>query len=276
MVTVLVPPPFSVTVPLLSVLFTVVVAKVETPVTPKVVPTVTLVEKAPEVAPEIAPAFVIPPALLLSPPDTDAPPAVTVKPPASTVTAPVAVVTFNCFAEVPKARLPVEVPPMVMVPAPLASTVRFSSVPEETTDTAKPAAAAADLTFKPVTDEAVEASTCRAGLSEPPAPTVNALALVEVTVKALDTPVMAGLNVPVTVRLPVTVVVANPVVPVEVRVVKAPVDGVVPPTGVEFIPGVTASPSAVENLATYTPDAATPNSVELDLYKPILVCPVNV
>jgi hypothetical protein len=63
--------------------------------------------------------------------------------------------------------LPVPVPFKVMVPAPLASTVRFSSVPDEIAETATPAAAAAPLTCNPVTTEAVEASIFKTGLLPP-------------------------------------------------------------------------------------------------------------
>src|SRR5438067_10460122 len=79
---------------------------------------------------------------------------------------------------------PVEVPAMVTVPEPLASIVRFSLLPLETTETARPAAAAALLTFRPVAALAVEASTCKLGLVVPAAPTARALALVDVPVIA--------------------------------------------------------------------------------------------
>lgn len=75
---------------------------------------------------------------------------------------------------------PVDVPAKVIVPEPAASMVRFSFVPEVMTDKAKPAAAAADLIFKPVAAEAVEASTLSVGLVAPAGPTTRALALVEV------------------------------------------------------------------------------------------------
>ena len=56
---------------------------------------------------------------------------------------------------------PVETPPMETVPAPLALIVKFSSVPVEMVDKAKPPAAAAEVIFKPVTAEAVAVSTCK-------------------------------------------------------------------------------------------------------------------
>ena len=57
---------------------------------------------------------------------------------------------------------PVEMPAMETVPAPLALIVKFSSVPVEMVDKAKPPAAAAEVIFRPVTAEAVAVSTCKA------------------------------------------------------------------------------------------------------------------
>lgn len=57
---------------------------------------------------------------------------------------------------------PVEVLPIETVPVPLASIVKFSLVPVEITDKAKPEAAAAEVIFKPVTAEVALVSTCKA------------------------------------------------------------------------------------------------------------------
>lgn len=79
---------------------------------------------------------------------------------------------------------PVEVAPKVIVPEPAASMVKFSFVPEVMTDRATPAAAAADLILRPVAEEAVEASTRKAGLVAPLRPTARAVAEAEVIVWA--------------------------------------------------------------------------------------------
>ena len=56
----------------------------------------------------------------------------------------------------PEITAPVAVPLSVIVPVPLASVVKFSLVPDETTDKAAPPVSAALLTLMPVTAEAVE------------------------------------------------------------------------------------------------------------------------
>ena len=69
---------------------------------------------------------------------------------------------------------PVDTLPIPIVPVPLALSVRASLEPELLTDRATPPAAAADLTFSPVADEAVDASTLKAGLVAPFNPTARA------------------------------------------------------------------------------------------------------
>ena len=78
---------------------------------------------------------------------------------------------------------PVDTPPMVIVPEPLAFSVRFSFVPDEIADRATPPPAAADLMLKPVAAEVVEASTLNDGFVVPAGPTARAFADVEVIVK---------------------------------------------------------------------------------------------
>jgi hypothetical protein len=77
---------------------------------------------------------------------------------------------------------PVAVGERVNVPVPFGSIVRASFNPEEVTEKATPAPAAADFTLRPVAEETVEASMVRAGLVPPFAPTTNAVALFEVRV----------------------------------------------------------------------------------------------
>ena len=128
----------------------------------------------------------------------------------------------------PMRMLPVELLPMLITPAPLASMDRASSVPEEVTERATPAAAAADLILRPVAEEAVEASMVRAGLVVPLAPTARALAEAEVTVKAAvpmvpvvvkerllarSTPAMVPSRILAEVTAPVAMVVAKDPVP---------------------------------------------------------------
>src|ERR1700743_1922355 len=79
---------------------------------------------------------------------------------------------------------PVEFCPMLIVPVPSASIERFSLEPDETTERATPAAAAAPLTFRPVATEAVLASTTRTGVVAPLAPPASAEAEADVTVCA--------------------------------------------------------------------------------------------
>lgn len=78
--------------------------------------------------------------------------------------APVALVTVQPVAPLPPASrtLPVEVAPIETVPAPLASRVKASSVPEERADRAMPPPEAAAVIFRPVTELAVLVSTWRA------------------------------------------------------------------------------------------------------------------
>ena len=80
-------------------------------------------------------------------------------------------------------ELPVDVPPILIVPEPLASMVRFSFVdPFDTTETARPPPETADFTLSPVMDDAVDASTLNAGPVVPLGPTARALADAEVIV----------------------------------------------------------------------------------------------
>ena len=79
---------------------------------------------------------------------------------------------------------PVETLPSVIVPDPLAFSVRFSFVPLDSTETARPPAAAADFTLRPVALLAVEASTLNAGLVAPASPTASAFADADVMVCA--------------------------------------------------------------------------------------------
>jgi len=84
--------------------------------------------------------------------------------PAVQVKAPVELVTVQPLAPLPPAKRtsPVEDAPILIVPAFLASIVKFSSVPEDMVVKASPPPAAAAVTFKPVALEAVLVSTCRA------------------------------------------------------------------------------------------------------------------
>ena len=79
---------------------------------------------------------------------------------------------------------PVEVPPRVIAPEPLASSViaSFACPAEEVAVKAIPPPAAADLMFNPVTEVPVEASMLRAGVVAPFCPTARALAEEEVMV----------------------------------------------------------------------------------------------
>jgi hypothetical protein len=74
--------------------------------------------------------------------------------------------------------------PIPIVPVPLALSVRASLEPELVTDRATPPAAAADFTFSPVADKAVDASTLKAGLVAPLSPTARAFAEAEVMATA--------------------------------------------------------------------------------------------
>ena len=80
------------------------------------------------------------------------------------VRSPLELVTVQPLTPEPPASKisPVEMPPILTWPAPLASRVKNSSVPVEIVDKAKPPAAAAEVIFKPVTAEAVAVSTCKA------------------------------------------------------------------------------------------------------------------
>src|SRR5438105_2775104 len=85
---------------------------------------------------------------------------------------------------------PVAVPCSVRVPDVAASRVRFSAALPPTSDSARPAPAAADLTFKPVTQVAVEESICKVGLVDPWRPTAKELALELVTIRVPATVVL--------------------------------------------------------------------------------------
>lgn len=79
-----------------------------------------------------------------------------------------------------KVIAPVDVPPRVIVPVPLASIVRFSAEPVEITLRATPPPAAALLMLMPVAAEAVEASTLNDGFVVPEGPTASAFAPADV------------------------------------------------------------------------------------------------
>ena len=106
----------------------------------------------------------------------------------SQVSAPAVVMVQPVEPEPPaKSTEPVEVAPILTVPDPLASKVRFSLRPLDKTEMATPPVAAADLMLIPVAEEAVEASILKAGLVVPLAPTAKALAEVEVSVVVPET-----------------------------------------------------------------------------------------
>jgi hypothetical protein len=92
----------------------------------------------------------------------------------------------------PRTILPVPVAFKLMVPEPLASIVRLSFVPDDTTAIAIPPAAAAPVREIPVATDDVLALTLSTGFVAPFAPTVSAEAEVEVTVVA---PVMEQVSV---------------------------------------------------------------------------------
>ncbi len=109
-----------------------------------------------------------------------------------------------------KMTIPVDTLPRVIVPAPLASIFKFSSVPEERTEIATPPAAAPLLIFIPVLDVPVLASMLKAGFVAPFWPTVKAVAEDEVIGVVIGTtpPIVdpAGrITIPVAVPLIVTV-----------------------------------------------------------------------
>lgn len=143
---------------------------------------------------------------------------------------------------------PVDVPPRVIVPAPLASIVRLSSVPELVTDTARPPAAAALFTFRPVAAEDVEASTVNEGFVDPEGPATIAVALDDVIVCAVDARV----------ELQVTALV-KVIAPVEVPpsvMVPAPLASMVRFSSVPLEITATASPPAAAADVTESPVAA--------------------
>ena len=72
---------------------------------------------------------------------------------------------------------PVETVPIPIVPATLASIVKFSLVPEDRTLIASPLPAAAPLIFNPVATLVAEVSTLNVGFVVPFGPTVKALVL---------------------------------------------------------------------------------------------------
>jgi len=103
---------------------------------------------------------------------------------------------------------PVEVPPKVIGPVPLASIVKvsFALAPLDINDNARPPAFAPALIFKPVTGVAVLASTFNAGPVVPFAPTARAFADVDVIVCAALVIVLLRAVVPVTARAFVPIV----------------------------------------------------------------------
>jgi hypothetical protein len=159
------------------------------------------------------------------------------------------------FKSLPTVTAPVEVVPIDTVPAPLASIVKFSSVPEETAEIATPPAAAADLTLTHVADVAVDASTTNAGLVAPFNPAESAAALAEVIV-----------DVPVTVSLPViaTVPVAN-LIPVRAAIsiypALAELNDVAASLNNNFLVVPTNTSAATVALIVRESEAASPNVV---------------
>src|SRR6185369_7529393 len=109
--------------------------------------------------PEIAPALMLMPLIV---------PVVLAVMVEATVRAPAEVILLE---DEKNSMSPVDPEARVIFPAPLAAMVKASSVPDDVTAKATPAAAALDVIFKPVAEEPVEASTVRAGLVVPLAPT---------------------------------------------------------------------------------------------------------
>jgi hypothetical protein len=101
--------------------------------------------------------------------------------------------------------LPVDTLPSVIVPVPLALIVRFSLLPLEIVEIAAPPPAAADFMLTPVAEDAVEASTLNAGLVEPFAPAVRAVADVDVIVSppVVIAPLIAAVPVAASALVPI-------------------------------------------------------------------------
>ena len=112
---------------------------------------------------------------------------------------------------------PVETEPIPIVPEPKALIVRLVFPLVSVTTNATVPFSAAPVTLKPAVCEPVEESTENAGVVAPRRPTAREEAPADVTVKALDTAVIAGLNVPLTVRSPGKVVVI-PDLPIVIEV----------------------------------------------------------
>ena len=91
--------------------------------------------------------------------------------------------------------MPVLVAPIVTVPDPLASIVRFAFVPDEMTAAATFPAAVAPVILRPAACDAVDESTTKAGFVAPakPAASATADALVTVTDVEAATVVKLGL-----------------------------------------------------------------------------------
>ncbi len=129
---------------------------------PVEVPVLIFVSKLEELLSETAAPLTVSPRLPVNnPADVIAPePVVEIFPDVESV--PLLVID-NCPLD-PNKTFPVEVLPIEIVPLPFAFNVKFSFVPDDITSSAAPPPAAAAVTFKPVADEAVLVSTCKAGL----------------------------------------------------------------------------------------------------------------